>query len=136
MAVKPCTSCNQRFREKASSVYAAWMGQGGRLSYRASLCMPCVYEVVAPLIKRSIARGYEDGCDQCGATGKDEYFLMWLNVYLPKREQEAFELMFCPMDRDGAVADFSRIGIRLKERELVSSQGPANERDDADSVPW
>jgi hypothetical protein len=136
MAVKPCTACSQRFREKASSVYAAWMGQGGRMSYRASLCTACVHKEIAPSVKKSIARNYDSACDDCGGTGPDDYQLVWLNVYLPKREQEAFELMFCDDCGPGKRADFSRIGIRMKERDLQESRGLANGQDGEQAVPW
>jgi hypothetical protein len=136
MALKPCSACTQRFAGKATSVYSAWMDGQGRESYRASLCMDCVRRHIAELVKKSIARAYEPGCDDCGATGADTYSPVWLNVYLPKREQEAFELMFCSDDVKLARSRLAHMSTRLTDRQPVSSRGLANERDEVTSVPW
>jgi hypothetical protein len=136
MALKPCSACANRYTGKASSVYSAWMDGQGRESYRASLCMICIRTHVAELVKRSITRNFEPGCDECGGTGPDDYSQIWLNVYLPGREQEAFELMFCGDDVKLARSRFAHMSTRLTDRQLVSSRGHANERDEVTSVPW
>jgi hypothetical protein len=136
MALKPCSACTQRFAGKATSVYSAWMDGQGRESYRASLCMDCVYAHIAPLIKRSIARGMDESCDQCGGADTKGYDIVWLNVYLPKREQEAFELMFCQDDAKLGRSRLAHMSTRLTDRQPVSSRGLANERDEVTSVPW
>jgi hypothetical protein len=136
MAVKPCSACGEKFTGKATSVYSAWMDGQGREAYRSSLCMICVRSHIAELVKKSISRGFKDGCDECGATGKDDYSPLWLNVYLPKREQEAFELMFCSQDVQLARSRLAHMGTKLPNRESVSSRGLENEQIEAGSVPW
>jgi hypothetical protein len=136
MALKPCSSCGQRYSGKAVAVYAAWMEGEKRIAYKASLCMICLRTFVAEYVKRSIARGFEESCDECGATGKGRYHPIWVNTYLPKREAEAFELLFCEDDNIVARGQLVSISNQLPDRQPVSSQGPANERENADSVPW
>jgi len=136
VAVKPCTSCSEKFPGKPSSVYSAWMGGQGRESYRASLCMDCVRRHIAEIVRRAIARGsgYET-CDQCGGLGRD-ISPVWLNIYLPKREQEAFEVVFCEDCVELARSRLAHMSRRLPDRQLVSSQGPVNGQTDDTSVPW
>jgi hypothetical protein len=136
MAVKPCTACNEKYPGKPSSIYSAWMGGQGREAYRASLCMECVHRHIAPYVKRSLTRGLEDGCDECGGVLKGEFNPVWLNIYLPKREQEAFELNFCDADVQLARSRLAHMSRQLPDRQLVSSQGPVNGQTDDTSVPW
>jgi len=136
MAMKPCSACTRRFSGKATAVYAAWMAGQGREAYKASLCMDCVHAHIAPYVKRSLARGFEDGCDECGGILKSQFNPIWLNVYLPKREQEAFELNFCDEDVQLARSRLAHMSARLPDRQPVSSQGPENGREEVTSVPW
>jgi hypothetical protein len=136
MALKPCSSCGERFNGKAVAVYSAWMEGSRRIAYKASICMSCLRTFVAEYVKRSIARGFKDGCDLCGATGKDKYEPIWINAYLPKQEAQAFELLFCQEDNMPARGQLVSISNQLLDRQPVSSQGPVNERENADSVPW
>jgi len=126
MASKPCTACRKRFKDKATSVYAAWMVNGTRRAYRAQLCTDCVYAEIAPYVKRSLARDFEVGCDSCGGTGEDEYGAIYLTVYRPHLEPDQFELNFCSEHQVPAQGRLAVISSALPDRQPVESRGPAS----------
>lgn len=135
MATKPCSACKSRFQGKAASVYSAWMENGSRLAFRCQLCMQCVWLLIAPLVKRAVARNYETGCDRCAATGPDNYGLIYLTVYLPSREPDQFELMFCSEDEDRVHHELRLISHVLPDRQPVGLRGLANTQA-VTEAPW
>ena len=135
MAPKPCQACKARFKDKATSVYWAWMESGVRVAYRSQLCMDCVRSVVAPWVKRAVLRDFGTGCDQCGGTGPDDYELVYTTVYRPRVEAEQFELMFCSEDNDKLQYDVRNIAGVLPDRQPAGSRGPENTQD-VTEAPW
>ena len=136
MAFKPCTACHEKFNGKATSIYFSWMEDSRRIAYIARLCLDCTFDWAAPWIKRAIARHDEVSCDQCGASGPDDYQPVWTTVYRPKAEMEQFELVFCDecveMTR-AKVSDGARLAPDLNG---VSSRGPVNNADEDVRTPW
>lgn len=117
-------------------MYFAWMENDVRVAYVARLCWDCTFEWAAPWIKRAIARDSDVSCDQCGASGPDDYGPVWTTVYRPKSEMEQFELVFCDECIDLTRAKISDGSQLAPPRNGVSSQGPVNNAEAERLVPW
>lgn len=136
MAYQPCTSCKERYPGKATSVYSAWRNGDGMQRQVAKLCERCVHDSIAPYVKRAIERGNATGCDQCGSTGPDDYDMVYLTVYLPKREREDFLLTFCSEHESEMHGRLAHLSVRLPERQPQESSGQRTHGDDTGATPW
>lgn len=102
----------------------------------AKLCERCVHDSIAPYVKRAIERGNATGCDQCGSTGPDDYDMVYLTVYLPKREREDFLLTFCSEHESEMHGRLAHLSVRLPERQPQESSGQRTHGDDTGATPW
>lgn len=135
MAPKPCQACKKRFKDKATSVYWAWMENGVRIAFRSQLDMDCVRDFVAPMVKNAVLRDYGTGCDVCHATGPDDYELVYVTVYRPRVEAEQFELSFCGEDLEKTQHAIRLISGVLPDRQPAGSRGPENTQA-VTEAPW
>jgi hypothetical protein len=125
MSIRPCHLCGQRVRGKLASLYWAWyLADNTRVAWRQNLCVGCLSEAFATLLKAaSASEQTSETCPNCGGSNKDDLDPLFAVLYLPQQEQREFEL-----ELDAACAAKVRLliidqGDRLTDRS-GSGRGP------------
>jgi hypothetical protein len=112
VSIRPCHLCGQRVRGKLASLYWAWyLADNTRVAWRQNLCVGCLTEAFATLLKSAAQQSDDDhNCPNCGAATSDDLDPLFAVLYLPQSEQREYEL-----ELDAACA--------AKVRTLIVDQG-------------
>lgn len=133
MSIRPCSICKRRVPGKLATAYNAWfLADGKRICYRQRLCLPCLQNSLAPILRNSNSTLTEEPtCPACGGTSTEDSDPVFITLYLPKQEPQEFELDF-----DAACAAKTR-GVMSEGGELLADRQSAVEGPGAPQPsPW
>lgn len=123
-----CSYCGERQKEKAATLYLAWYpAEGDRVAYSIKSCVDCLVERWKPILVTTKSASKEsDTCIGCGGSLESEDSPVFLNLYLPKQDGQAFELDFDAACAARICADITDFGKRLPNRStgVEGSQAP------------
>lgn len=95
MALRPCSSCGERFPAKACSLYWSWnRADRTRAAFLQRVCPTCFARDV--LAFWAIEYGPEILCPACHSPSGDDMDPVFCKVYVPGQPEQELELALCP----------------------------------------
>jgi len=113
-----CSYCEERVKGKPASLYWAWFPlPGERVAYKTRSCPECLTSHFKALLQTSSSTSTDDDtCIACGGSSEADEAVVYLTLYLPKREALSYELVFDAPCAVKTYATISDVGERLPDR--------------------